>query len=152
MTAPYPRYYAVADRPVELRQAAGAITAYGLELTSGALRRDDSLRATVEADKQVDELSRAAWLKLVTALRRVIPHDRQVTPLTWVRTDDPEYPFRTEHAGTVYMVRLGDFPVEAQYHLEVDGEVVDALDDWPKAWTRLGEDAPKWLTNLSKKQ
>lgn len=136
MTGPYPRYFAVDDRPVEVKLASQEQRfARSLDLASGALRSDDALLARIEeGGPGVEPLDEPRFSRLLQALRRVISHDRQATPMTWEPTGDPEYPYRAEFASVQYTVRLGDHPVEARYYLEVDRQEVDSLDTWPKAW------------------
>lgn len=146
------RCFAVDDRPVEVREVAGQPVAEVLELSSGAFVCDAAVQARVLAgDPRVEPLDRAGFERLVAALRRVISHDRQATEIAWTATGDVERPFRATVDGTTYTIRLGDFPVEALYHLEVDGQDVDALDTWPNAW--IQQDRPSAagrLTDLKK--
>jgi hypothetical protein len=148
MTGPSPRYFAVDDRPVEVKLASQTQRlALALDLASGALRRDDALLARIEAGGPgVEPLDGPRFRRLLQALRRVLSHDRQAMPMRWEPTGDPEYPYRAELAGVRYTVRLGDSPVEAKYSLEVDQQEVDSLDTWPKAWVKTDE-APKDLTH-----
>jgi hypothetical protein len=130
------RYYAVEDRPVKVEN-----TAHALDLITGAFVHDPAMLARIaSADKNVEELSEPMFQRLVAELRRSASYDRQNTAMAWFPTGDPEYPYRAELDGTVYIMYSGDFPVEPMYSLLVDGQVVDNLDSWPCAWIR--ESAP----------
>lgn len=134
----YPGHYAVADRPVRLeRLPTGEVAALALDLRSGALVRDDGwLVDLARRTDDVEEIPAAVFDRLVAALRRAASHARQVTPMTWRSTGDPERPWRAALHGVTYVIENGDFPVEPRYTLVVDGQDVDHLDAWPRAWMR----------------
>ena len=56
--------------------------------------------------------------------------------VVWQGTGDLESPWAAEVDGERWMIRLGDFPEEPMYRLEVDGAEVGELHDWPQGWTR----------------
>jgi len=56
--------------------------------------------------------------------------------LTFGPGPDPTRPLCAEADGVVLTIRLGDFPAEPLYLVELDGEEVGGLDDWPEAWRR----------------
>jgi hypothetical protein len=134
----FPGHHAVDDRPVRLeRLPSGEIAALALDLRSGAFVRDDSYLGRIAGRPAgAEELPAASFDRLVAALRRAASNNRQVRPLTWHPTGNPEYSHRAELDGVTYLLSEGDFPVEARYTLVVDGQEVDHLDTWPSAWRR----------------
>ena len=58
------------------------------------------------------------------------------TPVVWRCTPDVDRPYGAVVAGRVWSLALGDFPDEPLYTLEIDGEAVGSLVDWPSAWAR----------------
>jgi hypothetical protein len=98
------------------------------------------LARIASADKKVEELPEPMFRRLVAELRRSASYDRQNSAMAWFLTGDPEYPYRAELGGIIYIMYSGDFPVEPMYSLLVEGQVVDNLDSWPRAWIR--ESAP----------
>lgn len=134
----YPRFCTVDDHPVRLdRQPDGTVGACTLDLRSGALVRVDDIGGRLTGFRDgIDELDHAGFDRLVTALRRAASHVRQVTPMAWHATGDPELPYRARLDGTEFGLVEGDVPVEPRYTLVVDGQDVDHLDAWPAAWTR----------------
>jgi hypothetical protein len=54
----------------------------------------------------------------------------------WRATWSHAVPLQAEVGGSVWVLRLGDFPDEAMYTLYVDGEPCGQLDDWPEKWER----------------
>jgi hypothetical protein len=57
-------------------------------------------------------------------------------PITWERATSVDYPYRAAVDGQMWRLRLGDFPMERLYTLEIDNEDVEGFDDWPEAWVR----------------
>jgi hypothetical protein len=58
------------------------------------------------------------------------------TPVVWERSGDVYRPLRAQVHGQAWVLRLGDFPAEPLYTLEVNGAEIGELDDWPAAWQR----------------
>jgi hypothetical protein len=54
--------------------------------------------------------------------------------LKWNKSENPEYPFYTQHNGHNLQIRLNDFPDEQLYSIIEDGESVCDFDDWPTNW------------------
>ena len=132
----FPGHHAVDDHPVRLeRLPSGEIAAFALDLRSGALVRDDSYLGRIAGRPAgAEELDASSFDRLVAALRRAASHARQVRPITWHATEDPEHPYRAELDGVTYLLAEGDFPIEPRYNLVVDGQDVDHLDIWPREW------------------
>jgi hypothetical protein len=132
------RYYAIDDRPVKVESSSSSgVVAHALDLTTGAFGPDHAMLGRIaSADKNVEEMSEPMFQRLVAELRRSASYDRQNSAMAWFPTGDPEYPYKAELGGTVYIMYSGDFPVEPMYSLLVDGQVVDNLDSWPRAWIR----------------
>jgi len=60
-----------------------------------------------------------------------------VLPLSWRETDDPSFPYTTQHKGQHLVLRLNDWPDEPYlYTLVVNGKAVLDLEEWPTAWQR----------------
>lgn len=62
------------------------------------------------------------------------------TPVRWQETGDADAPWQAEVGGKTWLIRLGDFPNELPYRLEIDGAFRGAILDWPGMWLR-GADA-----------
>jgi hypothetical protein len=81
----------------------------------------------------IDERNR--WYKAVLK-----PSERfralQAAPLHWTKTEDAEYPWECRLDDQSLRVRIGDFPIDHLYHVEIAGEKLGVVDDWPAAWTR----------------
>jgi hypothetical protein len=56
--------------------------------------------------------------------------------LSWTKTSDVLFPFRTEADGKSLKLRLNDFPAEAMYTLFVDENNVGDFDNWPPLWRK----------------
>lgn len=56
--------------------------------------------------------------------------------LKWIKSEDPEYPFKIDRKGHKFQVKLNDFPDEQMYSLIIDGEFVCDFNDWPKNWEK----------------
>jgi hypothetical protein len=54
--------------------------------------------------------------------------------LCWSSTDDPFHPWATEVDGTIWRVRINDFPDELMYSLIIGKEKVGDFHDWPETW------------------
>ena len=142
MTADAPQhvthFYTVEDRPALLEGGSlpGPV-AHVLDLSSGAFVPDGSVLTRILSDgPEVEELAEPAFQRLVRELRRSASYDRQVTPMVWHSTGDPEYPYKSELNGTTYTLCFGDFPAEPMYAILVGDQTVDNLDSWPQAWKR----------------
>ncbi len=57
--------------------------------------------------------------------------DRRVS---WTKTSDVDYPLEAIVDGSKWRLRLGDFPAEALFTLEVEGHAILEFNDWPRAW------------------
>ena len=138
MSKPYPRYYAVNDRPVKLVELEdGSVDALVLDLATGRLVADRSYFSKVsDVSKDVDSLTQASFDALVMEQRVAMSLLRQSLPLAWVATGDGEFPYRTEHNARTFTIRINDFPAEPLYTLMVDGIAVEDFEDWPKAWQK----------------
>ena len=132
------RYYAVEDRPVVLEVIGPSQQiARALDLNTGAFVLDDMMLSRIASnDPTVEELPEQAFQRLVQELRRSASYDRQLTPMDWHSTGDPEYPYKSMLDGTTYTLYVGDFPAEPMYSLLIDGQTVDSLDTWPHTWIR----------------
>jgi hypothetical protein len=62
--------------------------------------------------------------------------DDLARPVNWIATGNLEVPWTTEVDGTLWQVRLNDFPDEVMYSLLIDGEIVGNFHNWPKTWER----------------
>jgi hypothetical protein len=51
-------------------------------------------------------------------------------------TGDPEYPLRAEEAGTVWRIRINEFPDEPLFTLLIGEKEVIDFDNWPGRWKR----------------
>jgi hypothetical protein len=56
--------------------------------------------------------------------------------MTYISTDDPEYPLATKANGKAWRVRVNDFPDAPLYTLIVHGAEVMDFDNFPKNWNR----------------
>lgn len=54
----------------------------------------------------------------------------------WTATGEVEVPYRALVDGDAWSLRLGDFPDQPLYTLEIAGNAVLALSDWPATWRR----------------
>jgi hypothetical protein len=131
-------YYAVEDRPVMLENGSPPRPdARALDLPSGAFVPDGSMLTRILSGGQdVEQLSEVTFQRLVHELRRSASYDRQVTPMVWHSTGDPEYPYKSELNRTTYTLYYGDFPAQPMYTILVGDQTVDNLDTWPQAWKR----------------
>ncbi len=143
MTTPYPKYYAVNDRPVKLvALPTGEVDALVFDFVTGGFVPDRSYFARVMAHgHDIDALDAAAFERRVAELRRIASETRQATPLVFSATGDGEVPYVTEHEGRTLRVRVNDFPAEPLYTLLVDGIEIEDLEDWPGRWVK--EPRPK---------
>jgi len=57
-------------------------------------------------------------------------------PISWQKTNDPEYPYETTQENQKLTIRLNDFPEEHLYTLLADDEPIVNFDDWPDLWIR----------------
>ena len=138
-TDPSARFFFVGDLPVLLVPQPGngselGAIARALHLRTGAFIEVD-VNPLREAD--AEEVEATAFYRVVGELRRAGSHERQVAPLRWVHTGDPERPYRAELGGDSYWLRENDFPLEPAYSLIVDDQVVDHLDNWPDTWSKV---------------
>ncbi len=56
--------------------------------------------------------------------------------VTWRESSDPEVPLVADVGGERWCLRLGDFPAEPLFTLEINGRVIGSVDNWPAAWQR----------------
>jgi hypothetical protein len=56
--------------------------------------------------------------------------------LNWSRSDDLDFPWRTEVEGIRWQIRLNDFPDDMMYSLLVNDEAIVNFHDWPETWQR----------------
>lgn len=82
-----------------------------------------------------------AWCKApapipvsATALKKVAPRLEQ--RVRWRETGDDGAPWQAEVEGKTWLIRLGDFPNEPAYRLEIDGTPAGVFHDWPETWLR----------------
>ena len=146
MTEPYPRYYAVNDRPVQIVALPdGGADALVFDFATGSFVPDRSSFARVAGTgigKDVDRLDAVAFQRLVATLRLPIAARWRASPLVWERTGDGEYPYRTRASECTLTLRVNDFPAEPLYTLLVDGQEIEDLEDWPPAWVRPNRTSP----------
>jgi len=64
-------------------------------------------------------------------------------PLSWNLTGDPFHPWATEDGGTIWHVRINDFPDELMYSLIIGNENAGDFHDWPETWHRPSDSATK---------
>ncbi len=138
MSGPYPRYYAVNDRPVKLVELpSGEVDAQVFDFATGGFISDPTYLARVRGGGDVDEFSeRAAFERLVAEQRWAAGERRHARKVTWDHTGDDKVPYRTKLDGKTHEIRVNDFPAEPLYTLIVDGKEIENLDDWPSAWVR----------------
>lgn len=138
MSRPYPRYYAVNDRPVKIvKLPDGGSDALAFDWSTGGFAPDRSyFERTGDHGKDIDQLTEEKFTALVRVLREPIVKRLCDTPLTWEHTGDGEVPFRTSVGARVLTIRLNDFPAEPLCTLMVDGEEIEDIEDWPEAWVR----------------
>ena len=142
MSAPYPRYYAVNDRPVKIeRLPTGETTALVASYATGLLVRDLSYLSRVHevgVGKDVDALDELAFELRMAVIRRDASRRRHELAIEWRHTGDGEFPYRAEVDGHTLVIRVNDFPAEPLYTLLVDDQEAEDLEDWPAAWRRPG--------------
>ena len=56
--------------------------------------------------------------------------------LSWNLTGDPFHPWATEVDGTIWRIRINDFPDELMYSLIIGNENAGDFHDWPETWQR----------------
>lgn len=153
MPKPFPWYYAVNDRPVQIVELpSGGADALIFDFATGGFVPDRSYFGRVSdtgIGKDVDQLTAEEFHRLVAALRRPIAARRRATPLVWERTGDGEFPYRIQVKGSTLTLRVNDFPAEPLYTLLVDGQEVEDLEDWPPAWVRPA--LPQALRDLAQR-
>lgn len=59
--------------------------------------------------------------------------------LSWSLTGDPLQPWSTNVDGTIWRVRINDFPDELMYSLIIGNENAGDFHDWPETWQRTKE-------------
>ena len=94
---------------------------------------DGSLRLRVEEVLSPELFTLFAadlGLLCVTAPR---PTERRVC---FLGTGDATRPWATIVDGARWTIRIGDFPEEPLYHLEIDGNDALHTDDWPATWEK----------------
>lgn len=57
-------------------------------------------------------------------------------PISWSKTDDPDYPYTAVINDRIWRLRINDFPEQALYTLLIDEQEVGDLEDWPRRWSR----------------
>jgi hypothetical protein len=137
MTMPYPRYYAINDRPVKIVLLPdGGSDALAFDWSTGGFVPERSYFRKVTEGGDVDQLTEEEFTDRVSTLRLSISAKRRSTALVWEQTGDGEVPFQTKVGARVLTIRVNDFPAEPLYTLLVDGEAVEDLNDWPAAWVK----------------
>lgn len=76
---------------------------------------------------------------------------RSEWPVTFEQTGDPRFPYEAKNIeGKTWLVRLNEFPEEPfLYTLNIDGEPVEDLIEWPAAWIRPSAEEPTSRTILA---
>lgn len=64
------------------------------------------------------------------------PPAAALRPVCWGRGPTAEFPYQAVVDGSVWSVRVNDFPAQPLYTLLIDGREVADLDEWPPAWQR----------------
>jgi hypothetical protein len=140
MANPYPRYYAVNDRPVQIVPLPdGGAGALVFDFTTGLFIPDRSYFARVAETglgKDVDQLTEDAFQARVADLRRTLSERRQTRRIIWEETGGGAFPYRAEVEGKRLTIRVNDFPAEPLYTLLVEDREVEDLEDWPPAWIK----------------
>lgn len=54
--------------------------------------------------------------------------------VTWSRTDDAECPYNATINGSLWVLRLNDFPEEEKYTLLIDKKAVLSFTETPNTW------------------
>ena len=62
--------------------------------------------------------------------------DKLARPLSWQATGDPIYPWSADVDGSLWRVRINDFPDEIMYSLLIGSEKAGDFHDWPETWQR----------------
>ncbi len=60
-------------------------------------------------------------------------------PVSWKKTNDPEFPFEALVNGKCWKLRLNDFPQQLLYTLFIDDREEESFDLWPQAWIKPAE-------------
>jgi hypothetical protein len=144
MGKPYPWYYAVNDRPVQIVALPdGGADCLVFDFDTGGFTPDRAYFAHVApgSGKDVDALTAAEFERLVAARRADAARLRREAPIAWEFSVEDGPGYRAAHRGRRYLLRLNP-PDRPPYTLLVDGQAVEDLDGWPPAWTRLDADAP----------
>jgi hypothetical protein len=146
-TSPYPRYYAVNDRPVKVvRCPDGGSDILVLDWSTGTFVPDRTYWEKISSTgigKDVDQLTEAAFETRVAVVRASVVAKYADSPITWEDTGDAVTPYRAHVANHTFTIRINDFPDEPLYSLLIDGQDIADLEDWPAAWTQ--PDIPKSL-------
>jgi hypothetical protein len=102
-------------------------------------------RGRLEADPdgtlrlRVDEVLAPALFRPFAAdlgLPRVTPPRPTERDVCFLGTGDALRPWAASVDGARWTVRIGDFPEEPLYHLEIDGKDALHTDDWPATWEK----------------
>jgi hypothetical protein len=134
MAKPYPWYFTIDGRPVEV---VGANDVRAMDPATGIMVPDGSYAERIaRGGPGVVALSRDRYIERLDLLRQPILERYASTPLTWERTGDGELPYRVVVDGHELVIRVGEFPEEPLYLLRVDGQEEYAIDDWPAAWKK----------------
>jgi hypothetical protein len=140
MADPFPRYYAVNGRPVQIVATPDdGADALVFDSATGAFVPDRSSFGRVAVTgvgEDVDRLTADEFAGLVAALRQPIAARRRASPIVWEDTGDGEFPYRVRVRGKTLTIRINDFPAAPLYTLLVDGQEVEDLEEWPAAWVR----------------
>ena len=68
-------------------------------------------------------------------MTKTLPHAVR-RDVQWLASHDPEKPYQTTVAGTIWQIRVNDFPAEPLYTLLIDAQAIGDLDNWPPTWRR----------------
>ena len=148
MVRPYPRFYAVNDRPVKIVLLPnGGSDCLVLDFATCRFVPDRSYFSRVSdtgIGKDVDQLTEAEFERLVDWHRAELARRLFKTPAEWsysLESDDVMPTYRALINATIYNLRLNP-PGEASYTLLTHGEKVADVTQWPAVWLHPGPAKP----------
>jgi hypothetical protein len=58
-------------------------------------------------------------------------------PVEWIKTENSEFPYKTNYQNHTYLIRINDFPEEMLYSLIYEPSNSEfSFEEWPELWHR----------------
>lgn len=144
MTAPYPRFYTVNDRPVKIVPLPdGGSDCLVFDFATGGfvVDRDYFTYVTPGSGKDVDALDEARFARIVAQRRDEAFQRRREAPIEWQVGIGATPSYRASWNGRSYTLRMNP-PGGPTYTLLVGDQEVETFQTWPSAWKKPGGQAP----------